>query len=206
MSPWHRRVIPPIKSARQPKSLFTQKGYGRITTRDIAAEAGVNLALLNYYFRSKEELFNSIMLEVMQGFMASLKVLLNDEHDFEEKLSLLVNNYFDLLIDQPNVPIFIMSEIRSHPSEIADKLGVGPMLSEASFFRELASRCPEGIQPFQLFLNLISMTVFPFIAKPIVERLADINSQEFNALIESRRQMVPAWFMSMLEPPKGTQS
>src|SRR5579859_5707706 len=78
------------------RKLFTQRGYAATRTRDIAEEAGINLALLNYYFRSKEKLFDIIMLESLHDFRQHIIVALNDEKtSLENKIETLVSNYID---------------------------------------------------------------------------------------------------------------
>lgn len=180
--------------------LFTEKGFGRTTTRDIATEAGVNLALVNYYFRSKDELFKTIMLETVQGFIGQLRVLLNDEKTFEEKVELVVGNYIELLKQRPDLPIFMLSEMRNHPQEMAAKLGIDKLIHEVKFFQELAQRCPDGVHPIHLFMNLLSMTVFPFIGKPVITTATGMNDEVFMMMMEQRRALIPQWFLSMLKP------
>lgn len=181
-------------------ALFLEKGFGRTTTRDIASAAGVNLALVNYYFRSKEELFKTIMLETVQCFIGQLHVLMNDQHTFEEKVALFVSNYTELLKKRPDLPIFMLSEIRNHPEEMAERLGIEQIIKEAKFFQELAQRCPDGVHPVHLFMNLISMTVFPFIGKPIISAGTGMDNEAFLMMMEQRKQLVPQWFLSMLKP------
>src|SRR5215467_3762775 len=80
------------------RKLFTQKGYAGVRTRDIAAEAGINLALLNYYFRSKEKLFDIIMMENFKQFLQGIAMNIFDEKlSFEEKIEKLVIAYIDML-------------------------------------------------------------------------------------------------------------
>lgn len=180
--------------------LFTEKGFGRTTTRDIATEANVNLALVSYYFGGKKELFSTIMMETVQGFIGQLRVLLNNEKTFEEKVELLVNNYIELLKERPDLPIFMLSEIRNHPQEMTSKLGIDKLMLEVKFFQELAQRCPEGVHPIHLFMNLFSMTVFPFIGKPVLTAATGMEPEVFNMMMEQRRQLIPQWFLSMLKP------
>src|SRR5690606_17913886 len=104
-----------IEAARK---VFTQKGYAATRTRDIAEEAGINLALLNYYFRSKEKLFQLIMAEkVHQLFSVIFPIVNNDELTLEEKLEVMVENYINLLVAHPDLPLFVISEIKAHPDK-----------------------------------------------------------------------------------------
>src|SRR5215217_870837 len=94
--------------------VFTKKGYVASRTRDIAEEAGINLALLNYYFRSKEKLFDIVMKENMMQLLAAMKNVLNNEkQSLEEKVTNIIENYVDLLLANPDLPIFILGEIRT---------------------------------------------------------------------------------------------
>jgi len=181
------------------RKLFTTKGFGRTTTRDIAAEAGINLALVNYHFRSKEELFHEIMFEVVQGFMGQMQVLLNDDQSFEQKVEVLVDNYIRLLNAQPELPIFMLSEMRNHPRELVEKLGIATFIREAEFFKELAQRIPAGISPIHFFMNLLSITVFPFVAKPMLQAATDLNEAQFASAMEARKKLIPLWFKAMLQ-------
>src|SRR6478736_6782620 len=105
--------------------VFHQKGFAATRTRDIAEEAGINLALLNYYFRSKEKLFDIIMLETLQGFLKSISIVFIDEQtSLEEKTERIVSGYIDMLILEPQVPLFIMSEIRQNPNELLKNMNV----------------------------------------------------------------------------------
>ncbi len=87
--------------------VFHTKGFAATRTRDIAEEAGINLALLNYYFRSKEKLFDIIMLETLQGFFKSISTIFIDEQtSLEDKTERIVSTYIDLLIIEPQIPLF----------------------------------------------------------------------------------------------------
>src|SRR5690606_19330293 len=78
--------------------VFNQKGYAGTRTRDIAEQAGINLALLNYYFRSKQKLFDLIMLETMQDFIQSMKTVFNDKNtSLQSKVEAVASRYIDLL-------------------------------------------------------------------------------------------------------------
>src|SRR6478672_5729545 len=93
------------------RKVFLQKGYAATRTRDIAEAAGLNLALLNYYFRSKEKLFDIIMLENLQHFIEGIREILNDKGtSIEQKVEAIVSNYIDLLTHQPDLHLFVLHE------------------------------------------------------------------------------------------------
>ena len=110
------------------RKVFHQKGFSASKTRDIAEEAGINLALLNYYFRSKEGLFSVVMLETFQEFIQSMGAVFNNpQTSLNEKIQLITESYLNLLQKEPEIPMFILSELRRNPEEIFEKLPVKTM-------------------------------------------------------------------------------
>ena len=101
------------------RKLFTEKGFDAVKTRDIAEEAGINLALLNYYFRSKQKLFDLIMVENFEAFVQQLIPLLGDETlSLDETLEKVTGSYIDMLKLNPGLPFFIMNEMRSDSTKL----------------------------------------------------------------------------------------
>src|SRR6202042_3239514 len=92
--------------------LFTSKGYAATTVRDIAAEANINLALVNYYFRSKEKLFDLIMAETIQKLFEKIRpIIYGETTSITEKIESIVDHYLELLIANPDFPLFIVNEL-----------------------------------------------------------------------------------------------
>ena len=101
------------------RKLFTEKGFDAVKTRDIANEAGINLALLNYYFRSKEKLFDIVMIENFQQFIEQLIPVLGDEEmPLEEILERVTASYIEMLKENPGLPFFIMNEMRAESKKL----------------------------------------------------------------------------------------
>jgi AcrR family transcriptional regulator len=181
-----------IEAARK---VFLEKGYAATRTRDIAEEAGINLALLNYYFRSKEKLFQLVMVEKLQQlFSVVLPIVNNDELTLEQKLETLAENYIDLLIDNSDLPIFILSEIRANPERLKDRLQVQHILKNSSLVRQIQEKRPD-VEPVHFIVSLLGMTIFPFIAKPILFS----DTTRFNTLMEERKKLVAKWAKAILE-------
>lgn len=189
---------------RAAKTIFTQKGYAASRTRDIAEEAGINLALLNYYFRSKERLFHLVMLESLQTFFHSMIIVLNDDKlSFEEKIEGFVERYISLFQEQPELPFFVVSELNKHPELFMQEMGVRDVIFRSSFFRQLQEKVAgnknlKGIHPIQFMINIASMVIFPFAGAPFIKMVGQLKDKEFDKLMEERKQLIPRWVLGML--------
>ena len=191
-----------IKQAAQ--KVFMQKGYAAARTRDIAEAAGINLALLNYYFRSKEKLFDLIMLENLQQFIEGIKEILNNRKtSIEQKVEAIVTNYIDLLTRQPDLPLFILHELRTHPKEIVSKIDRDKFINKSYFMQQIKDAVKQGkiapVNPLHFLMNIISLTIFPFVASPILQNIGGLNQQDFNALMEERKKLIPKWIKAIMQ-------
>ena len=180
------------------RKVFTQKGYAATRTRDIAETAGINLALLNYYFRSKQKLFEQVMLEkVQQLFGLIAPVIVDPTTSLESKIEKVVSLYIDMISEHPDLPIFVLSEIRNHPDHFANTFKIGELLQHSSFIQQLKERRPE-IHPFHFLMNTLGMSIFPFIARPVFETSGAANSAQFNNLMQERKLLIPRWTNAIL--------
>ena len=184
--------------------VFHKKGFAATKTRDIAEEAGINLALLNYYFRSKKKLFDLIMLESLQGFIGSMKDVFNNETtSLENKIEALVDNYINLLIENPDIPLFIFSEVRTNPEELVSKIDIKKHVLKSYFFKQFQSHLKEGkiaaIHPLHFLMNIVGMVVFPFIMSPGIIAIGEIKQNEFNNLMIQRKELIPKWINAILK-------
>jgi len=177
--------------------VFTKKGYGNARTRDIAEEAGINLALLNYYFRSKEKLFEIVMGERIQKLFGILTPVLNDtETTLEEKFERITENYINMLIEHPDLPIFVLSELRNDPERFADRLQAKTHLTQSVFVKQLQEKGTK-IHPFHFLMNLLGMIIFPFVGKPVLQTVTG-GEESYLALMEERKKLIPEWLNMML--------
>jgi len=188
------------------KKLFTQKGFAATRTRDIAEEAGINLALLNYYFRSKQKLYDIIMMENFRQFIQGISVNVYDEKtSIQEKIEKIVIAYIDFLTLNPHLPLFILNEIKGNPSRIAAQVNedVSPMRSHLLKQLEEAGKAGKiaPIDPFHFMANLVGMTIFPFVGKPILQRVTNVNDEQFSAYMQERKRLVPIWLKAILTTP-----
>ena len=185
--------------------IFQQKGFAGTKTRDIAEEAGINLALLNYYYRSKEKLFNIVMEESLKQLFSRLLLILgNPTTTISHKIDTIVNLYIDLLKENPNIPLFILSELQANPENLWKSLGAPDLLiQKAAVIQQIKEHMKksgiENIDPFHIVVNMVSMTIFPFAAKPLIKILNKQDDEEFEQFIEIRRKMIPVWIKAMIK-------
>ena len=185
------------------RKVFHQKGYAGTRTRDIAEEAGINHAMLNYYFRSKEKLFEMVMMETMAQFFKGVNLMLNDENtSLDEKIDLIVSNYVDLLLKEPELPTFILNEVRPNPQAFVEQNPIKEALTHSVLTRQYAEAVARGeiTEPnlMQAILNVIGLVIFPFIAKPILTSIVNIPEEQYKALMLQRKTLIPQWIKAML--------
>ncbi|GHU87910.1 hypothetical protein FACS1894155_01770 [Bacteroidia bacterium] len=185
--------------------IFQQKGFAGTRTRDIAEEAGINLALLNYYYRSKEKLFGIVMEESLGQLFTQLQRLIFEEStSLSEKIDKIAGLYIDLLKENPNLPLFILGEIQSNPEKFKKQAGIPDIaIQEIALIRQTKEQMKiagiENTDPFHIIINLISMTIFPFAARPMIKVLTKWDDEGFDQFIEERRKLIPAWIKSILK-------
>lgn len=191
------------KIIRAARTVFRNKGFAATRTRDIAEEAGINLALLNYYFRSKQALFGIIMEESLFTLLKGVTVVMNStDTTLEEKVTTIVDNYYDMLLKEPELPLFILGELRRSPDEFATRMTDAIHLRETTLFRQIQEAIDSGKidlnHPMHFIVNILALTVFPFLAAPLLKKVAGVPDEAFMAMIMQRKQMIPVWFDKML--------
>ena len=189
------------------RKVFHQKGYAATRTRDIAEEAGINHAMVNYYFRSKEKLFGIVMTETMGQFFKGVGVILNDEStSLEKKIEQVVANYIDLLLEEPDLPTFIFNEVRPNPQFFVEQSPIREVLTNSALTRQYAEAVARGeiSEPnlMHAILNVIGLVIFPFVAKPILSAITNLPEEQYKALMLQRKEQIPQWIKAMLFLPQ----
>jgi len=193
------------------RRVFMRKGYAATRTRDIAEESGFNLALINYYFRSKQKLFDMIMVENLQLFVHSVMGIVNDpETSLQEKIEILIGHYIDMLVKNPDLPLFVLGEINAHPAKLVAKVGVDNMRHNQVYLAKqwqefVASKKGLPVNPLHILMNVLSMTIFPFVASPLLRDRTGISIEQFNKLMEERKKLIPQWIFAMTGMQESNQ-
>jgi AcrR family transcriptional regulator len=181
------------------RKVFMKKGYAGTRTRDIAEEAGLNLALLNYYFRSKEKLFEIVMMEKVQKLFGIIAPILTDTSTtLEKKIELAAGNYIAMLMENPDLPLFVMSEIRNNPERFANKVQAVKLIQESHFVKQIKEKRPD-INPLHFVISLLGMILFPFIARPVLQDAGNLSAKAFQNMMEERKALIPLWIKALMK-------
>jgi len=172
------------------RQVFISKGFEGARMQEIADQAGINKALLHYYFRSKEKLFDSVFSEVASNLFPAMKQMLEAELELKEKITLIIKIYLKALEENPFIPAFILNTLNTNPESFLKyikKSGLNPRLLQKQIDDEAAQGIIRMIKAEHLMVNIIAMCIFPFVARPIVQSIFDMTNEEYQVYLESRQ-------------------
>lgn len=177
------------------EKLFYQRGKAGTSMQDIADDAGINRTLLNYYFRSKDQLFEAVFRKALGIFVPELAALMDTGASFEKFVPAIVEKIIDTMLENPHIPIFVLQELSSNPQrmpQIIKEMGIDPARAIDKMRGEgIVSPVP-GMNSRQILLNLISLCIFPFAAKPVVlDILYHGDNEAFVEAMKERKKLIP---------------
>ena len=184
------------------RKVFISKGMAGARMQDIADEAGINKALLHYYFRSKERLFETIFKELSLQFLPRINSLFESELSLFQKIETFCDVYISKMLENPFLPLFIVNEINKQPDVFLKKMWAGKKPMVGKLIQQIDEEVKKGnikrIHPAQLLLNMVSMCIFPFIGKPLCQMVMGINETSYRQLMEERKQLVPQFIIESI--------
>ena len=185
------------------KKVFIKKGLAGARMQEIADEAQINKAMLHYYYRSKQQLFKNIFEEVITEFAPGIMAILGEDLPLEQKINKFVDQYMNMLVANPFLPLFLFSELRNQPQEIIEKIGIKRGGALARLEKQLVQEAKKGnirfISPLHFLANLMSLSVFPFLAQPMLQEVFGLQKQEFDFFIEERKTVIPEFIISAIK-------
>jgi len=186
--------------------VFHQKGYKESTMRDIAAHANVNMAMLHYYYRSKENLFFILFDEAFQTLYERIvKIISDEEPDIFEKIRQIVSQYVGFYRDNPNIPQFIVGEFIRNPEIIGKRMQqlTKPIDTYEAFVSQLESAINEGtirpISPLSLVINILSLCIFPALVRPVLDEIPGMNKSLLTEISASREKEVADFIIHSIQ-------
>jgi AcrR family transcriptional regulator len=185
------------------KAVFQAKGMAGARMQEIADQAGINKAMLHYYYRSKEILFEAVFKSAFSLLAPQLNAILNDDSSIEDKIKNFTFNYISFMMKHPYLPNFIIQELNRNEDFILKlKENTGfPTLEK--FKLKVDEEIKRGnlnpIKADHLFVNIIALSIFPFLGKPLIKALTEKDDLAFNEFIESRKTEVANFIINSIK-------
>lgn len=175
------------------REVFIAKGYEGARMQEIADKAGINKALLHYYFRNKENLFDAVFSEVAAHLFPAVRQLLESDLAIKEKISFFVKIYLNALHENPYIPTFVINTLNSNPERFLkyiQKSGINPLMLQKQIDEEATRGIIRPIKAEHLLVNTIAMCLFPFVARPIIQNIFQMSDTQYQAYLELRQAEV----------------
>lgn len=185
------------------RTVFIRKGMEGTRMQEIADEAEINKALLHYYFRNKENLFNAVFKNTMSKFFAKTEEVMNGQLSIKEKITYFVHHYIDIIQANPYVPQFIINEINRDPQVLRSLMkdsGLEPEKILKMIANEIGNDDDAQTDPRHIVVSLLGMLIFPFVARPLLQIIYfNDNKEEFDQFIIERKQIVTNMVLKLIE-------
>lgn len=187
--------------------LFLNKGFALTSMTEIAKTVGCNQALVHYYFRTKENLFQEIFKKKATVFFSGFAAIDEASISFEESLRLKIEAHFDMVRANPQLPFLIMNELTTNPRRIESlKAGLGALTAsafsplDARLRAEIAAGRVRPISTEDLVINIVSLNVMFFLASPIVRSIRSLSDEDYEREVAARRRECVEAVLRSLRP------
>ena len=176
------------------KRVFFQKGLLNATTQQIADEAGVNRALIHYYFRSRDQLFRTVLEEAVNETRNKVDSIFNSEELFKVKISKYLDVFIDRNAEYPYIQNFIITEIMQDPEKMKEHFSrkrnhmlkhIVPPLK-----KEIENGNMEPVDPEHFIVNMMSMCSYPLVAKPFIQNMFSYDDKMYRKFLKERKQVI----------------
>lgn len=173
------------------KEVFQEKGMAGSRMQEIADKARINKSMLHYYYRSKQLLFEAVFKNAFRLLAPQLNKVLNDDSELFDKIRNFTNNYIAFVMAHPYLPNFVIQELNKNPDFIERLRSEKDFPTIEKFKIQVEDAITRGIikpvEAEQLFINIISLNIFPFIAAPLLQGLINTGGKEYSKIMERRK-------------------
>ena len=174
--------------------VFQLKGFKGARMQEIADEAGINKAMLHYFFRSKEKLFEAVFMNAFGKLAPQINEIFKSQDSIFEKIKKFTDSYISFVMDYPFLPQFIIQEMNNNPEFVTKFLKKENRPDPTKLIHQIENEIKLGIlkpiNPKQLLIDIFSMTVFPFAAQALLKGMIQVSNEEFMQLMEERKKYI----------------
>jgi TetR/AcrR family transcriptional regulator len=186
---------------------FIQRGLEGGRMRAISERAGINKGLIHYYFKSKELLFAKVFETLFGALVSRLNAAMGEESHLFEKVRNFVSIYIDAIQHNPLIPRFIISELNRNPERMFRFMSEVKKFDATLVFQQAVRDAVktgeiDDIDAHQLFTNMLSMCIFPFIGRPMIQFVTGMSNVDFESYIEVRKTEVAEFIIRSIQKQK----
>jgi TetR/AcrR family transcriptional regulator len=185
------------------RDIFIQKGYDGARMQEIADKAGINKALLHYYYRGKEQLFHTVLTGTLELIIPAVNKLIASDNDLHETVVQFVSLYVDFLAKYPYLPAFLIHELNRNagmmPAFLQQlKSRPAPQAFITSVGKEVAAGNIKPIKPLHLLINILSLCIFPAVARPMMQAMLGIDDEGYQQFMQERKDEVTRFIFNAI--------
>ena len=185
--------------------LFIKNGYKGTSVRDIAKASGTNVAMVNYYFQSKYNLFEIIFEDALDVLTKRIFETVTSDLPFFELIETWIHTYYEILFQYPEIAAFILNEVSLNPEGLTQRIkNKNPYSSFSKIEKRIAEEVEKGTiretPAADFLLNILSLCMFPFMFGNLAKTLMEIPSGVYNELIANHEKYVIEFTINALKP------
>lgn len=185
------------------EKVFIENGMAGARMQQIADEAGINKALLHYYYRSKEKLFSIVFRTALKALLPNIIKSFKSEGSFFDKLRVFVNTYLNIIEKNPHLPGFVIHELSHRPEQLIQtiaELDIDIQFIIDDIQAEIDKGNIINISPKHLIVNVISLCIFPVVARPMVTGvLFKGDKDEYKNFLKERKSHVADFIINSIK-------
>ncbi len=184
------------------KVVFLRKGMAGARMQEIADEAGINKALLHYYFRSKDKLFEVVFMDSIKEMAPQIRDLFDSDLPLFSIIRLYFDKHISFLQDNPYLPTFLLHELNQNPERLIKTLADVTISPRNNLVQKIKTEVESGkiqnIDPSQLVINMLSLCVFVFVARPLIQAILNLPDENYWEMIEKRKKELPEFVINSI--------
>ena len=184
------------------KKVFHCKGYDGARMQEIADEAGVNKSLVHYYYRNKDNLFQAVFKDAFSQLISKLNEIFFSELSFTAKIEIFIGYYVTFLSQNSYLPLFILNGLYKEPVQIRTMLAKNHLLPERlieQIKKQVKTELNLEIDPFHIFINILALSIFPVIARPLIQDIFGYTDEQLAQFYLERKTVVPEFILNALK-------
>lgn len=184
--------------------VFVEKGMDGARMQDIANHAGINKALLHYYFRTKDKLFNAVFEMIARKIFKKFAPVFDENLTLEEKIRFFFKEHITFLLENPRLPGFLLNEVNRNPARIKKLLN---NVDFDNLWLKIYEQHKDELQKYnisqtampQIMISMAAMSVFPFAARGILEGILGKLGLDFNEYMEERKKFAADFVINAIK-------